>query len=540
MFASKSAVGITTITKQVSANMVLGRLAVVPDLAALIPPGGLRDRLKLYMATSPGRLVRMFITLAILAIAVGLVQVFVISHIRSAITVIGISTRPSIVAAEQASAALATMDAEATNDALLGGLSASGTGTTFQTATAEISRLLIAASRNITYEKEEVSAIDDLQKNLFLYYGTLGEARYMVATNPWAALQRLKWASRINQGFITPAANALGNANSQPMEAAYTSYNKSYLGFGILGIGAGFLLIAALVKFQIVIARQTNRILNGPMALATVIAVLSQILFMYAIIAEHSAIRTAKLDAFDSVASLYRTKVAALRANADESMWLLDKDTRVDTEKSFQTLAASVFPTGKLAGPKLKSFLMSMDSAIVLEGNGKAKEALASMPPMGGFLGKAADNMTFGIAERKPLTDATVAFIRYIKIDGLIRRLETSGYHTEALALNVGVKPGAVDWSVGWDDVSFDKALQSHDMVSINRILHITGDSDWAFSLFETALDKTILVNETVFDEQINKAMRLVTIMTPLELASILGVTLLAAVGLWRRYQEYA
>lgn len=525
--------------QQASGVIIMERLAGVPALVGIQPLVGIRKRVLAWSSTSPGRLARAMLVLLLVATVDTIVQMSVISHVHSTVETIGISTRPSIVAAERASATLADMDTEAINDALLGGLSSAGAGVGFHADMAELSKLLISASRNITFESTELPAIDEMQNRLAWYYAALGETRVMALDNPWTALQRLKWSSRVNRDFTAPAAEALREANNQPMEAAYRGYDSSYLVYGLMGAGAGALLLLTLVGFQVILARRTNRLINIPLAVATVLVAATQVFSLYTAVAEHNAILNAKTNAFDSVASLYRAKVSALRANADESMWLLDKDTRAATATNFRSMADAVLSPSSMDVPTSHIAVDAVNKAMNLEKQGDKTSALAMMPKFTGFLGQASDNVTFGIAERQPLSDAVDAFMRYVTIDRLIRSLENSGSHLRAVELGVGVKPGVQDWSTGWTIASFDKAVQAGDMPTVNRILGLTGDSDWAFTRFTQALDKAIQVNEDVFDHEIGHAMTLLRISGPVAMISFVLAMVLSALGLFQRYEEY-
>jgi hypothetical protein len=517
--------------------------AILQGLASVSAPSATaakgRAALMAYLQTSPGRIAKWFGGLILVALLVAAAQLAVIEHIRDAVETIGVSTKPSITAAEKIAVTLADMDAAAINDALTDGYTAAGASNDFRESAAEMSKLLTDANRNITFDATEVPAIDTIQVKLGEYYQALGEVRGMAIDSPRTAEQRLKWASRLNREFVAPAAARLEAANYQPMVDTYNAYGRRYRLYGIAGIGAGLAIILAMASVQARLARRTGRLLNVPLAVATGLMIAAQAFFGYAVIAEHRAIVTAKVDAFDSIASLYGAKVAAYRINADESLWLLDPSTRAATAASFAEGARNVLtvPDESVAG--LRALSGQLDRALDTEEHGDAALAATQTPSIGGFIGAEIDNITFGPAERRPATKMVEAFLRYRTIDTLIRKLENAGYHAEAIALDTGTRPGKPDW-LGQDaGAALDRAIAARDMTAINAVLAGAGQSDWAFAEFDNALEAALESNDSAFDAKIGFALWLLTVMPWVAFASLALAAALSGAGLWQRYQDY-
>ena len=84
------------------------------------------------------------------------------------------------------------------------------------------------------------------------------------------------------------------------------------------------LLLTLLVAAQLFITRRTRRLVNIPLALATLVLLGFVGWFSYVAESGRSAILTAKEDAYDDLQALYRAKVTAYLMKADESMWLFE------------------------------------------------------------------------------------------------------------------------------------------------------------------------------------------------------------------------
>ena len=166
----------------------------------------------------------------------------------------------------------------------------------------------------------------------------------------------------------------------------------------------------------------------------------------------------------------------AYSANADESKFLLGDDNSNDETSFFE---------------KSKRI---MGSAVDSSGI-----------PEGGFLGEEERNITF--AGEKEAADATVATWRnYLKIDAKLRQLKRDNRRDAAIALCIGKNPG---------------------------------ESDWAFSSFDDALNRTIDINQNAFDSAVAFGFQH---LDQFDLTVVVGVSLISiccSLGLFIRIREY-
>src|SRR5262249_53825154 len=131
--------------------------------------------------------------------------------------------------------------------------------------------------------------------------------------------------------------------------------------------------------------------------------------------------------------------------------------------------------------------------------------AQAGTITFGGLFSDELRNVTFA-GERDAAVTEFVAYGRFQAIDRQIRSLEQAGKHQDAVALCTGYEEG---------------------------------QSNWAFVRFDSALGKTLDINQTAFDRAIDAgfdAMRPYTLAGPLV---ALTIAVLVWLGLRPRMNEY-
>jgi hypothetical protein len=224
---------------------------------------------------------------------------------------------------------------------------------------------------------------------------------------------------------------------------------------------------------------------------ATAIAILFIGSTFRALFSASAQLKIAKEDAFESIHALWQVRALAYSANGDESRYLLDSAMATKHEQAFSAKVA------KLAEiPDVATFK-------------RVVSTLANSGTNVGFKGLFADalnNITFK-GEREAAIATLAAFSTYFEIDKQIRQLEQSGNHDAAVALCIGSKQG---------------------------------QSNWAFERFDSALDKTLAINQQAFDQAVDqgfKEMEGFEVTAPIALSAIALLTLF---GLLPRTKEYS
>ncbi len=455
-----------------------------------------------YLTATPGRL-----ALRLLGVCAAILLAVVVTLLSAAnasrtIRTIGSDAEPSVVLALRIGAGLADLDAVATEDALAGGMSAAGTSRQWRSGKADLDALLVQASRNITYA-DETTALQNLLRWTGEYHASLAEVRGAAdPAHPFTAIQRLQWSHRLLREFALPEAGALAAANRTPLDDAYAAYGQYHWQDSTAAAVAILPLVGVLAAAQVFLTRRTHRLINPPLVAATVLAacVLASLLVTGAIARE--SLRSAKADCFDSLDALFSAKAAVAAMNADLSLWLLDSAPRQAVSDGVDARARTLLDVQWRDGTTRAKLLQALAAAQADERQGRPAAARAELPELGGLLGKELNNITFGAAERDPASDAVRSLLDLMQVADRVRTLGTP-----------------------------------NQMVQAVQIRETEGAA--ALAGLQSALDRTVAVNQAQFDARIGRAQRLAT-WTPVVVCAGLALAgLLTAAGLWPRYREY-
>jgi hypothetical protein len=452
--------------------------------ARIVPPMIVAQRLAARLRTTPGQLEAAALVLVAGAVLFWAVTASVFSSLHSAVSTVGRDTVPSIVAAEKMNVALANINTTLANAVLARDDDSRSSWRTIKEESDAVSRALITASENVTYGNEEEGPIFTIQSNLPVYFRLVGQARGRMQSDP---APDARGASDLMQNTMMPAGLALDDANFQHLTAAYDGHRANRtvaLIVLLLAIGA---LGAFLVAVQLNLVRRTRRLVNPPLLGATLLLALFGVYLVGIFISTGEQLRSAKQDSFDSVHALWKARAAAYDANAEESLYLLERGPlQMRHEEAFFSKAARL-----LSGPP-------PEQAVALAATGEFRD-------IKGFIGDELNNITYP-GEREAALDLLRTFVDYVDVDRKIRDLERVGRHAEALALCVGTGPG---------------------------------QSDWAFQRFDKALVRVLDINERFFAGQVERAFSyLAWIQWALALVAI-AIAVLSWLGLQPRIREY-
>ena len=490
--------------------------------------GSALARLRGGVATTPGRIASGFAAVVLAVLLAAGVTLLSASSAEQTIRTIGRDAEPSVVLALRIGAVLADLDATATEDVLASGMSAAGTSRRWTADKAELDMLVVEASRNITYDAE-TAAVQGLLRWIGEYQAALAEVRGAADPgHPFIATQRLQWSHRVLRDFALPEADALAAANRRPLDDAYTAYRSYHWQDGTAAAAAVLPLLAILVVLQLFLVRRTRRLINAPLAAATLIGACLVVGLLVAGARERESVRTAKADCYDSLNALFVAKGVAAAMNANLSLWVLDAATRPAEERAFDADARMLLDLNWRDRTATSNFLTNLQAAQALERAGRPADAFAAVPAKSGLLGNGLSNITFGAAERDPTSDAVRNFLSFVAIADRMRQ-----------AAVTAVQPSEHEGTVAFKGVTqtLDR-LAAGQVVTAVQLREREGTA--AFEGLIQALDRTILVNQTEFDREISRARRLVGATPAVVCGGLVLAGLLAAAGLWQRYREYA
>jgi hypothetical protein len=442
-------------------------------------------RLASRLGTTPGRLQAAVVVLVVGAALFWALVAAVFADLHTAVRTVGRDTVPSIVAAEKMNVALADINTNFVNAILARADDSGSAWPTIKDDTDAVAHALITAGENVTYGAEEETPIYTIQSNMPVYFRLLGQARSKLQSDP---LPDTRAASDLMQKTIMPAGFALDEANFRHLTATYDQHLAGRVtawGLLLLAIGGlGGLLIAV----QIGLTRRTHRLVNLPLLAATAAVAIYAVYLVIVFAGAGEQLRAAKQDSFDSIHALWKARAVAYDANAEESLYLLERGPlQTRHEQAFVDLSAQL-----LAGlPPAKAL---------------AEATAGRVKDIKGFIGVELNNVTYP-GEREAALELLRTFVEYVGIDRRIRDLEHAGRHAEALALCVGTAPG---------------------------------QSDWAFQRFDETLLKVLNINERFFAAQIESAFSYLAWIPWASPLVALAIVVLSWLGLQPRIREYS
>jgi hypothetical protein len=422
------------------------------------------------------------------------------SELHRAIQTVGHDAAPSIVLAEKIKVSLADMDADVANELIAPPGKYQAAYADYESQRQALTVDLVEAAQNITYGDAEKIPIENLEIGLGAYEADVAQARvfHKRGGDP-EVLPAYHQATLEMHNTLFPAADALDNANNGVLTSVYAAH-KTNFEIAITFVWAfGIILLAALLGLQYYLTRTMRRLINPLLALASVLTV-AVIVGSTASFRDTAAqIKVAKEDSFDSLYPLWHAKAVAYDANAAESRWLLDP--------SYGSQSAAQFTSGiaKLAtfGPG-ETFGSVADAA--QEAN-PAPGQWSSVVPQDfhGFLADEMRNVCFD-GEPNAILTTMRDLGQYVALDTQIRNLQNSGRHADAIALCVGTNQG---------------------------------QSDWAYSQFDAALQSTIDINQRAFDKAVAAGEQELTPFAWLTPIVSIGIFALTLFGVLPRIKEY-
>ena len=289
---------------------------------------------------TPARLRLAAGTLAATAILFGVVATIAATSRRDAAQSVASSSEPQLVRAESLYASLSDADAIAATTFLTGGPESAASraryGDDIQAAGAGLQEL----SRRAGTARDVRASVATLSTQLPVYTGLVETPRSNSRQGFPVGAAYLRRASDLMRMQLLPAALHLYVVEGQRADADYRDGTRN-TGL-VLTLFLGGLLLAGLVATQVAVGRFSNRMLNVPMLVATVVLVGLGAWIVVGLVAEQNALAKAQREGSDSVQLLSAARVMALRAQADESLALIGRGSDTTGVKDFERAAAAL------------------------------------------------------------------------------------------------------------------------------------------------------------------------------------------------------
>ncbi|MFF2626503.1 hypothetical protein ACFVUN_12115 [Kitasatospora griseola] len=309
---------------------------------AVAPPAargpGPVARLRRAAATPPGRLRAAGAVLAALVLLFGAVAVWQSAHrSRAAGQVVSVGGPLSQDAAE-IYRRLADADATAAAGFLLAGNEPAEVRARYQDDLATAARLLAEAAGRSGDSAESQSALAELNRQLPRYAGLVETARAVDRQGLPLGGAYLRYASDLMQGTVLPQAQRLADAESAGLDADYRTAGA----VPWTALALGVLALAALVRYQVLLFRRTNRVFN-PGLLGGSLAVLAALLWLLAGTATASGdLAGSRSYGTRPLRELDQVRITALQAHTAENLDLVARGASDKYTKQWDGLAAAL------------------------------------------------------------------------------------------------------------------------------------------------------------------------------------------------------
>src|SRR4051794_3466856 len=300
--------------------------ALVKPFGAVMPSAGLhRTPVRPRLAAA---------VLAIAALALGAVAATTATSSREAARSLAGSNEPQLVRAEGVYASLSAADATAATTFLRGGIEPAGRRSQYLRDVDAAGTQLAALAREAGSSPDTRTAAATLAKQLPVYTGLVEAARANNRQGFPVGAAYLRRASELMRTRLLPAAERLYVVEAQRMNGDYRDGTRN------VGLIATFVvaavLLALLVLAQIGLARLTNRILNVPLVMATVLVAAVGIWIGLGLSGEQNGLAAAQREGSDAVQLLSASRVLALRAQRDESLSLIGRGSDTTSLPDFE------------------------------------------------------------------------------------------------------------------------------------------------------------------------------------------------------------
>jgi hypothetical protein len=252
------------------------------------------------------------------------------------------ASEPLIVDVQAMDTALSQADATAANTFLGGGIEPTDQHLRYQQDLADATRLLADAAERGGSGADVRSPLQTLAAQIPGYAGMVDTARANNRQGYPVGAAYLRQASRLMSGTILPAAQQLYGVYAGRLDRgsahARSVHDTALVSFLL------FVILLTLAGVQVWMYLRSHRVLNIPLAAATVLAIV--LLGVVGADLKHEASQTAQArdHSFASVNLVAQSRILAFRAKGDESLTLIGRGNGGPFEADFKAQVAKIPP----------------------------------------------------------------------------------------------------------------------------------------------------------------------------------------------------
>ncbi|MFE9100447.1 hypothetical protein [Actinomadura geliboluensis] len=391
-----------------------GRLARVDDA----PPTGVARLLPRTVAARVRTLTALSLVLLVALLGIGWAA---IANAREGVRVIGHDAGPQVVATGDLYLQLSDMDAQLANALLIGNAPGGGRDQAlkrYDDNRQKAGDALLKAAK-LADETTENNTARDLLDALGRYERLAGQALLLDRQTPHASgppsqqvIDLYRQATDLMKLDLLPKAYNLTLDNGTLVRHTYEDKRSAVLTGRTGLLVAGVVLLAALAGLQVYLARRFRRLLNVPLAVATLGTLVLVAAGALMLTGQADHLRKAKEEGFDSILALSRTRAISNSANADETRFLLDPGRADAYEQVYLSKSQTVL---YLKAGNLTQYNAAVQKGLSFE-PGRA--------PFLGFLGTEANRPAESAEQKARLVDVmNKALGAYQKVQANDRRM---------------------------------------------------------------------------------------------------------------------
>lgn len=285
--------------------------------------GGVASGLLAPATSTPGKLRSRSLAIVVLAIITGLLASFMMNQRKNTVDDIKNESEPLIVAARTIQADLAEADAAASNAFLAGGIENAGQRARYNAALERVSLRLTEAARLSAGDEQSQSDIAAMQQAVTDYAGLIETARVNNRQGFPIGEAYLNTGSALLTDTVYPLTDDVANRSAERYRSDYNSLmSTSFILVAIVFVLAVALLVV-LVSTQFFIRKRFNRLINAPLALATLLTVGFIAWMGIALASQGASLQEARLDGYEGVRDYVDARALGWRAKGAESRFLI-------------------------------------------------------------------------------------------------------------------------------------------------------------------------------------------------------------------------
>jgi hypothetical protein len=300
--------------------------------------GWVRDQL----TTTPGRFTLVAIVTVVGALVFGLLAWTAERSRHRAAQAVATQTEPLLVQAVNLYASLSDANATAATTFLKGGLEQPAQRQRDLRDLQAASAALATLTRQIGSSPGTFQSISTITSELPVYSGLVESARANNRQGLPVGAAYLRQASNLLSQSILPAANQLYTTEATRLNDDYRSGTSTAALVAFLSVAV--LSLALLLLAQRYLTQISNRRLNIPIVVATLLVLALSVWGFLSLLSEQNGLATAQLNGSDPVEVLSAMRILASRAQSDESLTLVARGGDQQLPRDFDAAMAALMP----------------------------------------------------------------------------------------------------------------------------------------------------------------------------------------------------